>query len=103
MSKRIRTQTKPFSSWTAGDAALMSSRKFKSRSKVDILIKNLNYRELAKSMKTPVSNPPTDPKSTKVTTSKKVKPVENPKPSKKDRSCDKKKNKSGVKMKFNTK
>ena len=103
MSKRIRTETKPFSSWTAGDAALMSSRKSKSRSKVDISIQNLNYRELAKSMKTPVINPPTDPKPSKVTPSKKVKPVQNAKPIKKDRSCDQKKNKSGVKMKFNKK
>ena len=103
MSKRIRTQTKPFSSWTAGDAALMSSRKFKSRSKDDIAMQNLNYRELAKSMKTPVSNP----ESSKVIPNKKVKPVKNAKPGKKDRSCGKKKAKSVVsapiKMNFNKK
>ena len=100
MSKRIKTQTKPFSSWTAGDAALMSSRKSKSRSKVDILMQNLNYRELAKS-----NNPPTCPQSSKVIPSKKVKPVQSAKTGKKDQS--KIKTKSGVskpiKMKINKK
>ena len=54
-------------------------------------------------MKTPVSNP----ESSKVIPNKKVKPVTNAKPGKKDRSCGKKKAKSGVsapiKMKFNKK
>ena len=43
-------------------------------------------------MKTPVSNP----ESSKVIPNKKVKPVTNAKPGKKDRSCGKKKAKSGV-------
>ena len=51
MSKRICKKPELFSPSPAANAALMSARKAKSRKKVEVSIRNLNYRELAKSKK----------------------------------------------------
>ena len=51
MSERICKRPELFSASPPANAALMSARKAKSRKKVEVSIRNLNYRELAKSKK----------------------------------------------------
>ena len=100
MSKRISIPTKPFSSWTPGDAELMSDRKKKSRKTMEISMQNLNYRELEKTKdKVPANKPPAASKSPKAKSSK----IKVSKTVKKDTGGGKKRPSVTVKMKFNKK